>query len=64
MLGKWLAISALINPNGYHLNSVDIFLCSDEHNMDNDRFIKWISDTSLKLRVLHDEWRKLRQFLA
>ena len=53
MLGKRLAISALINPNGYHLNSVDIFLCSDEHNMDNDRFIKWISDTSLKLRVLH-----------
>ncbi|CAM4984974.1 unnamed protein product [Rotaria socialis] len=56
---KRLAISALINPNGYHLNSVDIFLCSDEHNMDNDRFIKWISDTSLKLLVLRAELLEL-----
>ncbi|CAF3280599.1 unnamed protein product [Rotaria socialis] len=56
---KRLAISALINTNGYHLNSVDIFLCSDEHSMDNDRFIKWISDTSLKLLVLRGENAKI-----
>ena len=39
VLGKRLAISALISPQGCHHDSVDIFVCSEEHNMDSDRFI-------------------------
>ncbi|CAF5017788.1 unnamed protein product, partial [Rotaria sp. Silwood1] len=54
-LRKRWAVSALISPEGYHLESVDIFACSEDHNMNSERFIKWITDTSIKLRIQHGD---------
>ncbi|CAF4615356.1 unnamed protein product [Rotaria sp. Silwood2] len=48
--GPRLAISALINENGFHHPSIDIFKCDQEHSMDSMHFIQWISRTCSKLR--------------
>ncbi|CAF1377709.1 unnamed protein product [Rotaria sordida] len=57
--GKRFGISALISQQDYHYDSVDIFACSEEYNMDNDRFVNWIEDTSRKLRILHGDAAKI-----
>ncbi|CAF4222323.1 unnamed protein product [Rotaria sordida] len=57
--GKRFGISALTSPQDYHYDSVDIFACSEEHNMDSDRFVNWIEDTSQKLRILHGDEAKI-----
>ncbi|CAF4232760.1 unnamed protein product, partial [Rotaria sordida] len=57
--GKRFGISALISPQDYHYDSVDIIACSEEYNMDNDRFVNWIEDTSRKLRILYGDEAKI-----
>ncbi|CAF1449435.1 unnamed protein product [Rotaria sordida] len=57
--GKRFGISALITPQGYHYDSVDIFACLEEHNMDSDQFVNWIEDSSRKLRILHGDAAKI-----
>lgn len=48
--GKRLAISGIISEVGFHLDSLDIFICDAEHTMDGARFINWITETCFKLR--------------
>ncbi len=52
-LGTRLAISALISENRFHLPSVDIFKCDQDHSMDTNHFTDWISRTSSLLRQEH-----------
>ncbi|CAF2104471.1 unnamed protein product [Rotaria magnacalcarata] len=52
--GARIAISALLGENGFHLASVDIFKCQEEHNMDGDHFLQWMLQTALFLRLEHD----------
>jgi hypothetical protein len=51
--GTRLAISALISENGFHLPSVDIFKCDQDHSMDTNHFTDWISRTCSFLRQEH-----------
>jgi len=55
LLGKRLAVSALISTQGYHLDSVDVFVCSENQTMDNDRFLNWLTSACMKLRIFHGE---------
>jgi hypothetical protein len=52
-LGTRLAISALISENGFHLSSVDIFKCDQDHSMDASHFVDWVSRTCSLLRQEH-----------
>ncbi len=49
-LGTRLTISALISQNGFHLPTVDVFKCDQDHSMDAHHFVDWISKTSSFLR--------------
>jgi hypothetical protein len=49
-LGKRIAISALLSDSGFHLPSIDIFESDQNHNMDSERFLNWIEQTSCRLR--------------
>ena len=48
-----MAISALISENGFHLPSVDVFKCDEDHSMNGNHFVDWISRTSSLLRQEH-----------
>ncbi|CAF4548457.1 unnamed protein product, partial [Didymodactylos carnosus] len=45
-----LAVSALISVKGYHIPSVDIWSCTEEHNMDSTHFLSWLDSTCATLR--------------
>ncbi|CAF4170395.1 unnamed protein product [Rotaria sordida] len=45
-----LAVSALISVKGYHIPSVDIWACTEEHNMDSTHFLSWLDSTCATLR--------------
>ena len=42
LTGKRLAISALLSNSDFHLPSLDMFECDENHNMDSNRFTAWI----------------------
>ncbi|CAF1609520.1 unnamed protein product, partial [Didymodactylos carnosus] len=48
--GKRLAISALLSNSGFHLPSVDIFECDENHSMDSNHFVAWIDRASHTIR--------------
>ncbi|CAF3941892.1 unnamed protein product, partial [Rotaria sordida] len=48
--GARLAVSVLINENGFHHSSIDMFKCDQENSMDSEHFIHWIGQTCAKLR--------------
>ncbi|CAF3487448.1 unnamed protein product [Rotaria sp. Silwood2] len=48
--GSRLAVSALIDVKGYHIPSVDILTCTEEHNMDSTHFLTWLDSTCATLR--------------
>ncbi|CAF5017304.1 unnamed protein product, partial [Rotaria sp. Silwood1] len=48
--GSRLAVSALIDVKGYHIPSVDIWTCTEEHNMDSTHFLTWLDSTCATLR--------------
>ncbi|CAF1352201.1 unnamed protein product [Rotaria sordida] len=50
-----LAVSALISVKGYHIPSVDIWSCTEEHNMDSTHFLSWLDSTCATLRDEIDE---------
>ncbi|CAF1355584.1 unnamed protein product [Rotaria sordida] len=45
-----LAVSALISVDGYRLRSIDIWACTEEHQMNSDRFLSWLDPTCATLR--------------
>ncbi|CAF3934653.1 unnamed protein product [Rotaria sp. Silwood1] len=51
--GPRLAISGLLGLNGFHLRSLDIFKCDEEHSMDNYKFVTWMESTASTLRSEH-----------
>ncbi|CAF1553235.1 unnamed protein product [Adineta ricciae] len=51
--GKRLTISAMINENDFHKESVDIFACDEDHSMNSTHFIHWIEKFASHLRLLH-----------
>ena len=51
--GTRLVISALISENGFHVPTIDIFKCDQDHSMDGSHFVDWISRTSSLLRQEH-----------
>jgi hypothetical protein len=57
LLGTRIAISALISENAFHLPTVDIFKCEQDHNMDGKHFVEWIATTSSLLRQEHGNIR-------
>jgi hypothetical protein len=57
--GSRLAVSALIDVNGYHIPSVDIWTCTEDHNMDSTHFLMWLDSTCATLR---EEIGKLTHF--
>ena len=40
----------MIDTNGFHLPSVDIFDCSKDHSMTSPHFSEWIRKTTFRLR--------------
>jgi hypothetical protein len=50
VIGKRLAISALLSNSGFHLPSVDIFECDENHSMDSNHLVAWIDRTSHTIR--------------
>ena len=52
-------MSALTSINGFHLPAVDIFKCAQDHAMDGEHFVEWISRTSLFLRKEHGNMKLL-----
>ncbi len=40
----------MIDANGFHLPSVEIFDCSKDHSMTSMRFIEWVKKTAFRLR--------------
>ena len=50
MIGKRLAISALLSNSGFHMPSLDIFECDENHSMDSNHFTAWIDRTSSIIR--------------
>ena len=50
VIGKRLAISALLSNSSFHLPSFDIFECDENHNMDSNHFTAWIDRTSSIIR--------------
>jgi hypothetical protein len=50
LIGSRLAVSALISVIGYHIPSVDISACTEEHNMDSTHFLSWLDSTCATLR--------------
>ena len=51
--GTRLFISALISENGFHVSTIDIFKCDQDHSMDGSHFVDWISRISSLLRQEH-----------
>ncbi|CAF3971078.1 unnamed protein product, partial [Rotaria sp. Silwood1] len=54
-----LAISALISEKGFHLPTVEVFKCDDDHNMCSKHFVEWIERTCLVLRHEHGDKRRI-----
>ena len=50
VIGKRLAISALLSNSGFHLPSLDIFECDENHSMGSNHFVAWIDRTSHTIR--------------
>ena len=50
IIGKRVVISALISNSGFHLPSIDIFECDEDHSMDSKHFVMWVDRTSSLLR--------------
>ena len=58
-LGTRLVISALMTNSGFHVPSIDIFECDEDHSMNSNHFVRWIDRTSSLLRKqLIIEWLK------
>ena len=49
-LGKRIAISAVINENGFDLSSIDIFDSDFDHSTNFDHFVEWIKRAAFGLR--------------
>ena len=49
-IGTRLGISAMIDKNGFHLPSVDIFDCSKDYSMTSPYFSEWIKKAAFRLR--------------
>ena len=50
VIGKRLVISALLSNSNFHLSSLDIFECDEDHSMDANHFTTWIDRTSSIIR--------------
>ena len=50
LIGSRIAISAMIDINGFHLPSVDIFLCSKYHSLNAEYFLHWEEKAAFQIR--------------
>ena len=50
LIGSRTAISAMMDVSGFHLPSVDIFLCAKYHSLNAEYFLNWIEKTAFRLR--------------
>jgi hypothetical protein len=48
--GKRLAISAMINNHGVDTDTIDIFVCDEDHTMNSSYFIEWLRKAAEHLR--------------
>jgi hypothetical protein len=49
-LGKRLAISAMIDENGFDYDSIDVFECDADHSMNSRHFVDWMERAAFNLR--------------
>ena len=54
-IGKRLAISAMISDHGVDKDTVNIFLCDENHSMNSSSFIGWLRKAFAHLRHKHRE---------
>ena len=59
LAGTRIASLTLISINGFHLPTVDIFKCEQDHAMEGEHFVEWISRTFSFLRKEHDNMKLL-----
>ncbi|CAF1688149.1 unnamed protein product, partial [Adineta ricciae] len=57
--GSRLAVSAIIDVNGYHIPSVDIWTYTEDHNMDSSHFLMWLDSTCATLREETGEKKRI-----
>ena len=50
MKGKRVAISAMMDENGFDNDSIDIFDYDTNHSMNSDHFAQWIEGAAFGLR--------------
>lgn len=50
VIGKRLAISALLSELGFHQPTIDMFECDENHSMDTRHFLDWTERTASFLR--------------
>ena len=50
LMGSRIAILAMMDISGFHLPSVDIFLCLKYHSLNAEYFLNWIEKTAFRLR--------------
>ncbi|CAF4197206.1 unnamed protein product [Rotaria sordida] len=48
--GSRIAISAMMNIDGFHLPSIDVFSCSKYHSVNAEYFFNWIEKAAFRLR--------------
>ncbi|CAF4188458.1 unnamed protein product, partial [Rotaria sordida] len=54
-----LGISAMIDKNGFHLPSVEIFDSSEDHSMTSAHFIEWIKKAAFRPREDNGQNRRI-----
>ena len=54
-----MAISAMIDENGFLNNSIDIFDCDTNHPMNSDHFVQWIEGAAFGLRKKFGSSRRI-----
>ncbi|CAF3236218.1 unnamed protein product [Rotaria sp. Silwood2] len=59
VLGSRIAISAMMNIDGIHLPTVDIFTCSKDHSVNSEYFLKWIETAAFRLRTDNGPQRRI-----
>ncbi len=50
IIGKRLAISALLSESGFHKETIDMFEYDENHSVDTTHFLNWIDRTASRLR--------------
>lgn len=63
VIGKRIVISALMSDTGFHLPTLDIFECDENHSMDSDHFIAWIDRTAAILQKEHGRRSHIFRFV-